>query len=283
MNGALAFLFGFGFKNIKPALYGWFFNILFSLVFYAGICFVFSAAAGTSIIAADVTGQIGIYSFFSDISRNYSGGLSLLVYILPIFVILYYGFSIYAAGGIFSVLIEDEKTTFTNLVTSSSGNFPDMFKVFLFYIPVLVVILSIPILAAILFLKYGLTAVSEEWHVFLVYFWIGLTVLLFIFSTIIYDFARIYKLKEDRSLFQTYKKAAGFLFSNKMNILVVFLIYGLSLLILYLGYKILMNFFGHLLHVVLLFIFYQVWIAARYYLKIVLIRAELRLMEPAEV
>jgi hypothetical protein len=283
MNGALAYILGIGFKNIKPALYAWFFNALFSLAVYVGFYNVFYKAAGTSILAADVTGQIGLFTFFTDISVNHGGNLSLVLCTAIIMAFLYFGFSVFIAGGIYSTLIEDEKTTFTNLVASSIESFPNMVMVFLGNILVWFAALLGPAILLVLFSSFKSVLLNETLSTFLSYFLVGLAVFLFIVAAVIYDYARIFKLKYDTNLLQTFKYAIRFTFSNKLPLVVIFLSYGLSLSILYLIYLVSINLVEHLLYAILIYLTYQVFIFVRYFLKVVVMRAEIYLTESKEV
>jgi hypothetical protein len=279
IKGAAVFLKGIGLKNIKPALYAWFINFLFSLSIYLGYYKVFVNAAGDSVIAGDIGGQTGLFSFIADIAVNYSGNLSLMFFIGICAALLFFSVTIYVCGGIYSVLVEDERATFTNLAASSTENFFLMLKVFLGNIPVWLGALIIPGMLAASFPNIPSLIFSERAIGFYMYLFVGITALLFAFATAVYDFSRIFQLKEGKSLFQTVKKAIGFTLSNKLGILVIFLLYGLSLLLFYLVYMIFTNMLEHLLHIFLVFAVYQGFMMVRYYLKVVVIRAEIGLTE----
>ena len=62
-------------------------------------------------------------------------------------------------------------------------------------------------------------------------------------------------------------------------ILVIFLLYALSLVIFYLVYMVFAGLVEHLLYVSLIFIFYQGFIMVRYYLKVVVMHAEIKLIQ----
>jgi hypothetical protein len=111
------------------------------------------------------------------------------------------------------------------------------------------------------------------------YIWIAITLLLLAFSTAIYDLSRIFKLKEDKNVFYSLKKAIIFTFSNKLNLAAVFLMYAVSHLVLFLIYAIFDHFLEHLLYVFFLFVIYQGFILVRYFLKVVVMRAEIQLTE----
>ncbi|NIM14047.1 MAG: hypothetical protein GTO45_18550 [Candidatus Aminicenantes bacterium] len=278
-NGVRAFFKSIAFRNISPAVYAWFFNFLFSLIIYFGCYRVFCAAAGKSTIAADVYGQIGVFTFLTDIVRNYKGNLLLVFSIALLSAFLFFLVSIYVSGGIYSVLVEEERTTFVNLTASSSENFPNMLKIFLACILVWVVALLIPGMLLLIFLKLKSLGFNETAIRLFSYLWIGITALLITFSTAVYDFARIFKLKDDKNLLQTFRKAIRFTFSNKLNILVIFLLYAVSLVIFYLVYMVFAGLVEHLLYVSLIFIFYQGFIMVRYFLKVVAMHAEIKLIQ----
>jgi hypothetical protein len=279
MKGVMAFLKGVGLLNVRPAVYAWFFNFFFSLFIYLGYYWVFTGAAGKTKIAADVAGEIGIFTFLADISRNYNGSLSLLFSLALVAALLFFLVSIFVSGGIYSVLVGDERTTFSNLIASSVENFFSMLKIFLVNILNWAAALFIPGILLFLFLKIESLNLNETALQIFTYIWIAITLLIFTLSTAIYDLSRIFKLKEDRNVFYSLKKAIIFTFSNKLNLAAVFLMYAVSLLVLFLIYAIFNHFLEDLLYVFFLFMIYQGFILVRYFLKVVVMRAEIQLTE----
>lgn len=279
MKGLKAFIKGVGLKNVRPAVYAWFFNFFFSLFIYLGFFWVFSEAAGKTKIAADVAGEIGIFTFIADIFQNYNGSLFLLFLLALLAALLFFLVSIFVSGGIYSVLVGDERTTFSNLIASSVENFFSMLKIFLVNILNWAAALFIPGILLFLLLKIDPLTLNETALQIFTYIWIAITLLLFTFSTAIYDFSRIFKLKEDRNVFYSLKKAIIFTFSNKLNLAAVFLMYAVSLLVLFLIYAIFDHFLEHLLYVFFLFMIYQGFILVRYFLKVVIMQAEIQLTE----
>jgi hypothetical protein len=279
MKGIKAFIKGVGLKNLRPAVYAWFFNFFFSLFIYLGYYWAFSGAAGKTKIAADVVGEIGIFTFLADISRNYTGSLCLLFLLALFAAVLFFLVSIFVAGGIYSVLVGDERTTFSNLIASSVENFFSMIKIFLVNILNWAAALFVPGILLFLFFKIESLALNETALQVFTYIWMAITLLIFAFATAIYDLSRIFKLKEDRNVFYSLKKAIIFTFSNKLNLAVVFLMYVVSLLVLFLIYVIFNHFLEDLLYVFFLFVIYQGFILVRYFLKVVVMRAEIQLTE----
>jgi len=279
MKGIKAFIKGVGLKNLRPAVYAWFFNFFFSLFVYLGYYWVFSGAAGKTKIAADVGGEIGIFTFLTDISRNYTGSLSLVFSLALFAAVLFFLVSIFVAGGIYSVLVGDERTTLSNLIASSVENFFSMIKIFLVNILNWAAALFIPGILLFLFFKIESLALNETVLQVFSYIWTAIALLFFAIAVAIYDLSRIFKLKEDRNVFYSLKKAIIFTFSNKLNLAVVFLMYVVSLLVLFLMYVIFNHFLEDLLYVFFLFMIYQGFILVRYFLKIVVMRAEIQLTE----
>jgi hypothetical protein len=279
MKGLKAFLKGVGLKNVRPTVYAWFFNLFFSLFIYLGYYWVFAGAAGKTRIAADVAGEIGIFTFLADISRNSDTSLSLLFSLALVAVFLFFLVSIFVSGGIYSVLVGDERTTFSNLIASSVENFFSMLKIFLVNILNWVAALIIPGILLFLFLKIESFSLNETAMQIFTYIWMAITLLAFSFAVAIYDLSRIFKLKEDKNVFYSLKKAIIFVFSNKLNLAVVFLMYAVSLLVLFLIYVIFNHFLEDLLYVFFLFMIYQGFILVRYFLKVVVMRAEIQLTE----
>ncbi len=279
MRGLKAYIKGMGLKNVRPAVYAWFFNLFFSFFIYLGYYWVFSGAAGKTKIAADVAGEIGVFTFLADIFRNYNSSLVLLFYLALAAAILFFLVSIFIAGGIYSVMVGDERTTFSNLIASSVENFFSMLKIFLVNILNWVAALLIPGILLYLFLNIESLYLNETALQIFTYIWTPITLLFLAFAVAIYDLSRILKLKEDKNVFFSLKKAIIFVFSNKLNLAAVFLMYVVSLLVLFLIYAIFNHFLEDLLYVFFLFMIYQVFILVRYFLKVVVMRAEIQLTE----
>ena len=279
MIGLTAFLRGLGFRAVRPALYIWFANFFFALFMYWGYYHLFSGAAGESKIAADITGETGIFTFLVDIAHNYGDGFSLLISLALLGILLFLPVSIFTAGGIYSVLFRDERTTFSNLIASSVENFFDMFKIFLINIVNWVAAAIIPVILLLAFTNSETLMHNETAIRLFTYGWIAITLLLYTFSTAIYDFSRILRLKEDRNVFYIFKEAFLFTFANKFNVLMIFLTYTVSLAVLFLVYIVFNHFLENVLFVFFLFIIYQGFLMTRYFLKIAVMRAEIKLME----
>ncbi len=281
MNGAMGFLFGFGLRNIRPAIYGWIVNVFFSLAVYFGFYKLFLLAAGKSVWARDIVpGEKGIFTFFGDIVQNYPGSVPLLFFMCLIAVILFYLISIFVSGGIFSVFVEDERTSFINLLASSIENYFAMLVIFLGNILVWLIMLIFPALLTYLYFQL-LPSMSNGVSDTIFYVLIALWILFFSFGTAIYDYVRIFKMKEEKGIWEAFKKGIGFVFSNKWNIFVIILLYGLSLLLVFLVYYVTRKPVSFL-YASLIFIVYQFFMLLRYFLKIVMIRGEIFLTVPKE-
>jgi hypothetical protein len=272
------FIKGLSIRGFRPALYAWFFNLVFALFVYWAYLKVFVNAAGDSVIAGDVS-EVGVFTLLSDIAQNHDGSLSLAFYVALVAALFYFLASIFLAGGIYSVMVGHERPTLGNLAASSVENFFGMFKLFLLNM--------LNWLAAIIFtgiflviVKFSPSLYENEGFIrVFTYGWAAFAALVFTFSTAIYDFSRVFKLKEERGIFNAFKKGIRFTFSNKLNVLVLFLLYALSLLILYLLYSVFSGLTGRLVYVSLLFISYQLFMLVRYYLKMAVMQAEVTLAE----
>ncbi|HLP61045.1 MAG TPA: hypothetical protein VK186_19550 [Candidatus Deferrimicrobium sp.] len=280
MRGIIAYFRGFGFKCLRPAIYAWFFNFLFTIFIYYGYYRVFSIPAGSTLIPfsadAGVKPQLGTFTFLADIFSHYKGSLPLVFSLALVYTLVFFLVSVYVSGGVYAVLVEDEKTTFTNLIASSTHNYSSMFKVSLVNLLNLVAALIVPGLLLLLFFEARSMYSNETVIQFFFWIWVAITALFLTFSTAIYDFSRIYKLREDKGIFYSFKQGIIFVFSNKLAILLLFISYGISVALIYLGFFLSIRLQEKLPYAILLFLAYQGFIMARYYLKIVAMRAEVR-------
>jgi len=279
MSGLAAFLRGLGFRAARPALYIWFFNMIFAFFIYWGFYRMFIAIAGKSTIASGITLDTGVFSFLIDIAHQATGNYTLLSSLALLILIMFTVVSIFAAGGIYSALVRDERTTISNLIASSVENFLDMVKISLVNILNWVVAAIIPILMMLILVNFKALNRNETVSDIYIYAWIAITLLIITFSISIYDFSRIFRLKEDRNTFYAFKQAILFTFTNKLNILAIFISYAITLAILLLVYFIFSQFLEKLLPAFFLFILYQGFIIARYFLKVAVIRAEIKVTE----
>lgn len=272
------FIKGLSFRAFRPAVYAWFFNLVFSLFVYWGYYKIFVNAAGNSVVAAD-TSEVGVFTLLSDIAINHDGSLSLAFSIALLAAFLYFLISIFLAGGIYSTMVGRERTTFGNLLASSIENVAGMFKLFLMnLLNVLVAVLVLGIPLAVFIANKSLSRSEGAIQVFS-YAWTALAVLILIYVIAIYDFSRVFKLKEERGVFQAFKKGFGFTFSNKLNVLILFLLYGLSIFILYLIFTVFSGLTGNVAYITILFVLYQIFVLARYYFKIAVMQAEVSITE----
>lgn len=281
MHGIIAYFRGFGFKGIRPAVYAWFFNFLFTVFIYYGFYRVFSIPAGRTLIpfgdSAGVKPNLGTFTLLADILSHYRGSLPLVFSLALVYTVAFVIISIYVSGGVYAVLVEDEKTSFTNLIANSTQNFADIFKVSLVNLINLIAALIVPGILLLVFFEARSLYSNETIIQVFFWIWVAVTVLFLTFSTAIYDFSRIIKLREDKGSFYSFKQGVIFVFSNKIAVFFLFLLYGLSLVLIYLAFGFTMELQENLPYAFLLFLVYQAFLMARYYLKIVVMRAELRL------
>jgi hypothetical protein len=278
MKGVLFFIRGIRFGNIRPALYGWFFNGLFTLVAYLAFYKVFSDAAGESVIAGDIDGQVGLFTFIADIYNNHPGSMSLAIFMGILSLLFFVAAGIYAGGGIYGVMVENDKPTFLNMVAASNEHFFSMIKIFLFnLIPWLISVL-LPGILLLLIVTGDPARMNETLLNVLLYAVAALAALLVTIATLLYDFSRIFRIRDDQNIYQTVKRGLRFILSNKLSIVVIVILYGFSLLLFYVVYALLMNVVESFLFYVFIFLLYQGFVMARYFMKIVLIRAEIELV-----
>jgi hypothetical protein len=266
-------------NNIRAALYAWFFNFFFSLIAYYGFYRVFSSAAGDSLLAGEAGSRYGIFNFLIDTIYNYKGSLPLIFSLLFLLTLLFALVSVFLAGGIYSVLIEERKASFSNLLYASAESFFSMVKLLLVNILNWAIALIIPVFSMVLFWQPGILKVNETVVPVFFFAWVTVSAMILIFSTAIYDFSRISRLQEDKNFLYAFKKGIIFTFTNKLNVLLLFLLYGAVLLILFLVYSAVSGLLTNAADTIFIFILFQIFMFLRYYLKIVLMHAEVKIAE----
>ena len=280
MEGIIAYFRGNSIRNIRPAIYSWFFNFLFSIFIYYGYYKVFSIPAGRTLISGGSEGEfkLGVFTFLTDILNHYQGSLPLVFSLAVVFTFVFLLVSVYVSAGIYTVLVENEKTSFTNLIANSTQNFFVMLRIALINLLNFLVALIVPALLMLIFVNTKSLYSNESLIGIFLWIWLAITALFLTFFTAVYDFSRIFKLRDDRNSLYSIKQGILFTFSNKLSILAIFILYAFSLVIIYLIYAVVMGLIQDLLYAILLFVVYQGFIMVRYYLKIVVMRAEIHLL-----
>lgn len=264
---------------MRAALYAYLFNAVFSFIAYFGFYTLFSMAAGDSLLAGEAAAKYGMFGFLTDIVTNYKGSLPFFFAILFLLVVFFILVSIFLAGGIYSVLIEDRKASFTHLFYSSAESFIPMLKIFLVNCLNWAIALVIPLMSMFFFWKPGILKINETLVPLFFFAWAVVSIIILVFSTAIYDFSRIARLQEERSFLYAFKKGISFAFSNKKNVFILFILYGISLGLLYLVNYFAGSLMENLSYAILIFLVYQVIMFFRYYLKIILMHGEVKIAE----
>ncbi len=268
---------GFSLRSIRLSAYAWLFNIFFSFIIYFGFYMVFTISAGKSMIEDNI-GMYGQFTVLMDIFNNFPGSFALLMSICFYFIILYAVSSVFISAGIFSVMIEEEKATFFTLLSSSIDNFFRFLKVFLINLINFGIALLPMAFLVFVFWKTMERSFNETLSgIFLIVF-IVIAVILLIFSVAIYDYSRIIRLRDGKNFFFSFKEGIRFVFSHKKNIVIIFLFYIFSSAVLYLIFKLLMSVAEDFFGLIAVFLFYQVFVLIRYFLKIVVINGEFELI-----
>lgn len=269
---------GFNLRNLKLAAYGWLFNIFFSILVYLGFYSVFSISAGSSKIAENIE-LYGLFTMLLDIFNNFPGSFLLVTSISSFLLLGYIAASIFVSGGIFSVLIEEEKATFFTLFSASIENFVKFFKIFLVNI-INFVLAIVPVVMLSFFLWETLKSATNEtlFRIFLILL-ILLSIILFIFSVAIYDYSRIIRLKEGRNFLFSFRSGVKFVFSNKRQITGIFLFYIFSSILIHLMLRLLMSSVGGIFNFYIIFIIFQIFMWIRYLLKVIVIHGELGIIQ----
>ncbi|MCK5057629.1 MAG: hypothetical protein KAT34_13290 [Candidatus Aminicenantes bacterium] len=279
INTIKTFISSVNMNNIRAALYAWLFNFFFSLIAYYGFYRVFSSAAGDSLLAGEAGSRYGVFNFLIDTFYNYKGSLPLIFSLLFLLTLLFALVSVFLAGGIYSVLIEERKAGFSNLLYASAESFFSMVKLLLVNILNWAIALIIPVFSMVLFWQPGILKVNETVVPVFFFAWVTVSAVILIFSTAIYDFSRISRLQEDKNFLYAFKKGIIFTFTNKLNVLLLFLLYGAVLLILFLVYSAVSGLLTNAADTIFIFILFQIFMFLRYYLKIVLMHAEVKIAE----
>jgi len=271
-----AILESFKIKNIKIAIYIWMFNFFLSFLVYYCFFHLFSVSAGSTILLENFSFQ-NLWPYLIEMFQNNESISVIFLSIVLLCLVLFVIISIFISGAIYSIFINEEEKTFKNLLLSSIENFFKIFKIFL--INILNWIFIILFSGTIFYLLWLIQKNSgnESLVKILAYLWILITIFLLIFSMAIYDFSRIIRLKTERNFIFSFMKGIRFVFSKKMTILFLFVIYIITILLFHIFISIIFSQVENILHVLFLLFIFQIFIILKYYIKTIMMNAEVNI------
>jgi len=263
--------------NIKISLYPMFFNFWFSVVFYFLFYQSLSRTAGGSLISHEAS-PYGTWTTLTEALRGLGQGTPMALSLLLVLGFMYILVSIFVSGGIYGIFVSEEGSSFRNLLHLSGENFFKMFSMFLINLVNFLVVGIVSVIMSLVFEKIVKATHNEFLVRPFIFAWVAITALLLMFAVAAYDFSRVIRLRDERHFFYSYKKGLAALFSNKLNVLGLFIVYGIATAFSHLLLSVFMDQLGGVLHVLLLFCVFQGFIWFRYYLKTLLMNAEVNLL-----
>lgn len=274
MKGIRAFIRGFGIRNVAPAAFGWIFNFVFALVAFYGVGKLLSYAFGETLLAENVT-PIGLFTVASDVVRHCADGVWVIAALGSFSVGLFLIVTVFLSGGVYAVLIFDGRGSFRNLISSAIGNFFKIAVVFLINIVNWLAAGFLSLLALFGFLK--LHSVLFPRLPLEPFIWVGagVTMVFLLYASAVHDFSKIFRLREEKNGLTSFVKAIRFVYTHKLVVAVLSLLYlasGGAVLLVY-GLLLGSGERAAAAPFAVLFAVYEIVIYFRYYLKTVLIRA----------
>lgn len=277
MNAFVALGKSLRFHNIKISMYPMFFNFWFSIVFYFLFYRTLSQAVGNSFISHEAA-TYGEFTIISEVVRELGFAAPLLISLTLILGLLFILVSIFVSGGVYGILVSEEGSSYRNLLHLSAENFFKMLKVFFINLVNFLVVAIVSGLLAFAFSAILKSTHNEALMWPFIYIWIFVTGFLALFALAAYDFSRIIRLRDERNFVYSYKKGMAAMFANKLNVLGLFLVFVIVTIFTHLLLSVFMSQLGGLLHVSLIFLVFQAFIWFRYYLKTLIMNAEVHLV-----
>ncbi len=263
--------------NIKISMYPMFFNFWFSVVLYFMFYRLLGKTVGGSFVSHE-SAPYGAWTIISETSRSLGVGAPMLISLFVALGILFILVSIFVSGGIYGTFVSEEGSSFRNLLHLSGENFFKMFSMFLVNLINWIVVAVVSGILGFVLSRIVKSTNNEILVWPFIYSWIIVTALLVALAVAAYDFSRVIRLRDERHFFYSYKKGLSALFSNKFNVLALFTIFLVATIFSHLLLSVFMNQLGEVLHVSLLFLVFQGFIWFRYYLKTLLMNAEVHLL-----
>lgn len=259
--------------NLKVAVHIWIFNFFFSFIVFCTLFHFISTFTGRS-HGLTRGGLKYLLTHAIDLLAHNQANLALILLLGSMVVFMFVITSIFLSGGVYSILLKQEAKTFSNLVHLSIAHFFKFLKVFLLNLlnfSLAAVLIGLPLIMIWNMQKHSGNGVLFKIVLFV---WIPFALLIFIYAIAAYDFSRIIALKTGKNIFFSFAKALRYLFSNKFNILLLFLLYGMVIALSHLLFSVFLSTLGNMLSTILLVLSYQIFMILKYYLKTVIMHAE---------
>lgn len=274
MKGIRVFFNGFGIRNVPAAAFGWIFNFAFALVAFYGVGKLLSFAFGETLLAENAT-SIGLFTVVSDVVRHCADGIWVIATLGFFSVGLFLIVTIFLSGGVYAVLIFNEPGSFRNLMSSAIENFFKMAVVFLINIVAWLAAGFLSVLAVFGFLKLQSVLFPRLPLEPFIWAGAGATMVFLLIASAVHDFSKIFRLRDEKCALTSFVKAVRFVFTHKLVVTLLSLLYLVSGGAVFLAYGLLLGSRAHAAAVPLAVLvgIYEIVIYFRYYLKTVLIRA----------
>lgn len=274
MKGIRAFFRGFGIRNVKPAAFGWVFNFAFALVAFYGVGKLLSFAFGETLLAERIS-SVGLFTVVSDVVRHCADGVWVIATLGFFSAGLFLIVTIFLSGGVYAVLIFDERGSFRNLISSAIENFFKMAVVFLVNIATWLAAGLLSVLALFGFLKLRSVLFPRLPLEPFIWAGAGVTMAFLLIASAVHDFSKIFRLRDGKGALASFAKAIRFVRTHPLAIALLSLLYLVSSGVILLVYGLLLGSRERAAAVpfAALFGIYEIVIYFRYYLKTVLIRA----------
>ncbi len=274
------FIRGFKIRNLKLALFLWLFNLIISSFFFVTINKFFSLNLKDNFQNIK---KIGIFNVLSDSIANSPVGFKLTIFIGFFLIIIYILFGVFFSAGTLGLLISKDKVFAENFFSESIYNFFKILKMFIINIVNWFVTFFIVSILFIILFKTKLIEKNEALFEIILFLIVLISLLIVFISSLIYDFSRIIKLKTNKNMMLSFTESVKLIFNNLTDMSILSLTYFFCLLMIYIIYKIFNPLNNIVDFFIFSFVFYQIFIFLKYYLKTVLFSAEIKYFEAKEL
>ncbi len=263
-----------GKRDLAMALYPWTANTVIGMALtWAGARF-FMSRAGEPVFA-DGRFRYFISTLLHELRVNYPGTVTAMIVIGILIIIALVLVSLFISAGIYGVLAAGERVTVKSLLSRSVKHFGRFFRISLAGIPVWIVSCIIPGVIFYLHKRAQEQQLDESLLWTFLWAWVPITILFVIFASAVVDFARIIGITGNDNVFKAIWLGLKRFLSRWGAVLVLFILYFILTALVFFIQNLLGGWAENMF--ILSFILYQVIIFSRYFLKAVLMRAEVAL------
>jgi hypothetical protein len=225
--------------------------------------------------SAQLSSSGELFNLLMEIGQIHPHGIQQLLVWAALIGGIYLFSTIFVSGGIYRSLMESETMKLKDLFSHSLEHFPAMLRVFV--LTLIIWAFSAALIAVPIYLFWNFAIGTENQSLVrpVSFIWMGFSILVVILSVAIYDICRIRRLKTGKNTLYCLASSTAFVFGNKTRLLAIFSAFILAFLVSHLAFFLILKRLDDVLPWFVTLALYQIFIFAKYYIKVTVMNAEI--------